>query len=57
MPSDQDRPSRGFTGQKTIRYVDFVHEVDVHAEAVSYNLLTPKLQVDAQGRPGPYVPP
>ena len=57
MPSDQDRPAKKFSGQKIIRYVDFVHEVDVHAEAISYDLLTLKLALDAQGNPLPYVPP
>ena len=57
MPTDQDRPAAKFKGQKTIRYVGFVHEVDVHAEAISYNLLTPTPEVDEHGRPRPYVPP
>ena len=57
MPSEQDRPNRPFSGSKAIRYADFVHEIDVHEEAVSYNLLTPELVIGPDGKPQPYVPP
>lgn len=57
MPAEQDRPQSVFAGQKEVRFVDFERENDVHAESISYELLTPKLKVGPDGRPLPHVPP
>ena len=57
MPSDKDEPGSNTAGRKTVRFTNFIRESDVRAEAISYNLLTPKLAFDGQGRPLPYIPP
>ena len=40
-----------------IRFGDFVREVRINQQFVSYNDLTPQPQYDAEGREIPYVPP
>lgn len=39
-----------------IRFGDFVREIRINQVSLSYNRLTPKLELDASGRPLPYKP-
>jgi hypothetical protein len=46
---EQPRPVR-------LRYGDFIREVNLHQQRVSYSLLTPQLETDSQGRHEDYQP-
>ena len=42
--------------EKKIRFGDFVREVNLQQQSISYNELTPKLKLDAEGKEIPYHP-
>ena len=44
------------TMAKEVRFGDFVSEIGVHEQTISYNYLTPKLLRDKEGHEIPYRP-